>query len=98
MTFAKNLTSYPDCAKLFQEALASKKGIRVKFPTHGEAVFQGGRLNSFRVRHRRENGKIYPAEHPLHNASEYDAIMVRIKEESVELVKLSNDELEIQEL
>ena len=95
MPFADNVTSYPDCGALFDQALASAKGLRIKFDTPGEAVFQAGRFNAFRVRHRRQNARIYPAEHPLHKASEYDGIMVRVRENVVELHKLSVDNFDI---
>lgn len=98
MPFADNVTSYPDCGALFDKALASTKGIKVTFNTAQEATFQGGRFNAFRVRHRRQNGKIYPAEHPLHKASEYDGIMVRVRGNVVELHKLSADNLDIEAL
>lgn len=98
MPFADNVTSYPDCGALFDQALASTKGIKVTFDTSGEAVFQAGRFNAFRVRHRRQNARIYPAEHPLHKASEYDGIMVRVRENVVELHKLSVDQFNIEDL
>jgi hypothetical protein len=98
MPFPNNITSYPDCQKLFDQALASERGIKVTWPSTDEAIFQAGRLNAFRVRHRKANGNIYPADHPLHAASEYDAIMVRRDDNVVELVKLSNTNLNVEEL
>lgn len=98
MPFADRVTSYPDCAALFDQALASTKGVRVRFETHSEAVFQGGRFNAYRARHRRQNEKIYPADHPLHKASIYDGIMVRVKDNTVELHRLSIDQFNIEEL
>lgn len=98
MPFANNVTSYPDCQEHFERALASNKGIRIEFATADEATFQGGRFNAFRVRHRKQNAKIYPADHPMHRASEYDGIMVRVRDRFVELHKLTAEAHRIEEL
>lgn len=98
MSFANNVTSYPDCQALFDKALASEKGLRITFESAQEATFQGGRINAFRVRHRKQNSRIYPADHPLHKASEYDGVMVRVRGNVVELHKLTVEQLKIEEL
>jgi len=98
MPYAASITSYPDVQKLFDQALASERGLQLTFETEGEATFQAGRFNAYRVRHRRENAKIYPADHILHGKSEYDGLMVQRRGLVVLIKKLDINQFNVEEL
>ena len=69
--------TYTDSEDYFEQALASARGIAVDFDTAGQATHFMQKLNAFRVKQRRTNAKVYPDEHPLHNKTPWDNIIVR---------------------
>lgn len=88
MPYPKSTSSYPDVRQLFEQALASEKGLRLTFESPEQATFNAGRFNAFRVQDRKENARIYPADHHLHAKSPYDGLMVQVRrEEKVVIIK-----------
>lgn len=79
MPYANSLQAYPDVRQLFDQALESDKGLRLTFASENEATTSAGRFNAFRVRDRKENAKIYPADHPMHGNSVYDGLQVQVR-------------------
>lgn len=77
---------------IWQQALESEKGIRLKSesPTDLRA-----RLYHARAADRRNNAKIYPADNPLHNRSFYDHLTIRLEEGAV---RIESGEIGIQEI
>lgn len=69
--------TYSDSEEYFEQALASERGIAVDFATAGQATNFMQKLNSFRVKQRKTNSKVYPDGHPLHNRTPWDNIIVR---------------------
>ena len=98
MPYPNSITSYPDVQKLFDQALASERGLRLTFETAQEATFNAGRFNAFRVRDRKENAKIYPADHLMHNTSVYDGLMIQRRDTIVIIKKLDINQFNVEEL
>jgi hypothetical protein len=98
MGFSEHIAAYPDVAELFDRALASEKGLVLSFNTPAEATINAGRMNAYRVRLRRENAKIYPPGHALHNSTPYEGLMVRRKECEVRIEKLVVERFNVEEI
>lgn len=98
MGFPNSLAAYPDVEALFEKALASDRGLQLTFKNPNEATLNAGRFNAYRVRLRRENKRIYPADHPLHNSTPYDCLMVRRKDNIVKIEKLVMERFNMEEL
>lgn len=69
---------YADCTAIFDRAMASPKGIRIRCATHPAAVTLSRRLNTARVIDRRNSVKIYEPGHPNFNVSVWDHLIVTI--------------------
>lgn len=76
MTMPKALGAYADCEELFEQALANPRGIGITLETPGAATHLRHKLNTFRVRLRKQSQKVYPPEDPKHGTSPYDALKV----------------------
>ena len=77
------------------------RGRGVKVPDLPSAEHLRARLHQCRVLDRRQNRRIYDADHVMHGCSAFDEIKVRIRQTSsglyvyLERVKLSAEDLEI---
>lgn len=98
MGFPNSIAAYPDVEALFDKALASDKGLLLTFADPKEATVNAGRFNAFRVRVRRENKRVYPADHPMHNATPYDCLMIRKKGNEVRVEKLILERFNVEDL
>lgn len=98
MGFSESIAAYPDVEALFEKALASEKGLVLTFKDANEATVNAGRFNAYRVRLRRENKKTYPADHMLHNATPYDCLMIRKKDNVVRVEKLILERFNLEEI
>lgn len=98
MGFPSSLSSYPDVEALFDKALESEKGLRLTFESSEQAIFNAGRMNAYRVRLRRENSRVYPADHALFGKTPYDGLMVKVRGDIVEIEKLAVSRFNIEEL
>lgn len=69
--------AHRDVRELADRALANGRGILVRVDSLGEAKSLASRVYKMRNLDRRENCRIYPdPEHPMHNASAYDALIL----------------------
>lgn len=98
MGFPESIAAYPDVEALFERALASEKGLVLTFRDKAEATINAGRFNAYRVRLRRENRRVYPADHKYHNATPYDCLMIRKRENIVTIEKLILERFNLEEL
>lgn len=60
------------------KALEAEREVRVKCPTHGDAVTLRARCHSARSADRDSNGRVYSEDHPMHKRSVYDKLTFRI--------------------
>lgn len=99
MAYNTSITSYVDIRGALDRALASEKGVRLRFPDEKAAYTFAGRVHSFRYQDRKENKKIYPEDHPMHGRSAYDPLMVKKESPTVVcVIKLEGVEFEIEDL
>lgn len=98
MGFSNSLASYPDVAALLDKALASTKGLRLTFETPAKATFNRGRINAYRARVRLQNMKVYPAEDPMHGATPYDSLMIKLDGCIVVIEKLDVERFDMEEI
>lgn len=77
MSLPTTPTTYGDCYEVLDKAAAEPKGIRVKVPDYDSAMFFRMRLHQARKIVRKQNKDIYEADHPMHNASPYDELVIR---------------------
>lgn len=107
MSYASSISAYPDIRNALDQALASAKGVRLKFPDDKAAMTFKGRVHSFRYQDRKENKKIYPEDHPMHGRSAYDPLMVKTEPTVVEnektlyvvaLIKLEGVDFKLEEI
>ncbi len=77
MAYNSSLTSYPDIRATLDRALASAKGVRVRFPDKNAATTFKGRVHTMRYLDRKENCKIYPSGNPMYGRSVYDPLLVK---------------------
>jgi hypothetical protein len=78
MTLPKSLRSYDNEKTIFDGAFENGGRARVICKSLGQAVNIRARLHRFRALDRDSNAEIYPADHPMHGASIYDNLLVRL--------------------
>lgn len=76
MTASQSLLAFADCRDLFDRALESDKGIRVKCASDGAAWHLRLRMHNFRRLDRKANCATYADDHPMYGKSVYDPIIV----------------------
>jgi hypothetical protein len=72
-------TSYEE---FFEQALLAPNGIAVDLDTKGQAINFMQKMNSHRVRQRKTNCKVYPEDHPMHNKTPWDNLVLRLDKEN----------------
>ena len=84
MSLTNATAAYEDCYTLYRLAIDSPRGagVRKPFPLENDARFFALRMNHARLLQRRDNRRIYPAEHHLHNTSEFDHLQVIVRPDS----------------
>lgn len=107
MAFSNSVFSYEDIRQLFDKALASERGLRIKLNKTGAAHNLRQRMSYYRQLDRRENKKIYQPDNPLWGRSQYDVLILKITEADaadteneayLDLVKGSADNYNTEEL
>jgi hypothetical protein len=102
MSASKSRIAYEDCYKLFEQALISRAGIRIKLPNAGDSYSLRVRLNQARRIDRVDNMETYPEGHRLYGRSQYDQIVVRRGETDgqhwLELLKIDEIVYDVEEL
>lgn len=66
-------------ADLWQEALESPRGIRVKLPSGKAAWHKRAWLYNERRKAQRASLKLFAADHPMHGKSFYDNISIQLR-------------------
>lgn len=79
MTVATSRGSYEDCFDLMDQALDTRQGIRVRFPTNGSAMYFRMRLHKARTLDRDDNLVAYSKGDPLYGRSIYDPVVATIE-------------------
>lgn len=81
MSISNSRQSYSDCYEVLDRALEDELGVRVQMKDRDAAIFFRMRVHQARKINRRDNVDQYEVGHPMHGASVYDKLMVRIKHE-----------------
>ena len=80
MSISTSRASYIDCYEYYDQALEQERGIRIQVQSYDYACHLRQRLHMARKIRREDNAEIYPdAAHPMHGASPYDIVRVRIE-------------------
>ena len=80
MTFSTSRLAFDDCYRLFDQALASAKGIKFRVKNRRQAYHYRNRLNHARRLDRRDNLETFlDPSHPMHGRSIYDGLSVAIQ-------------------
>ena len=82
MPLSNQITAYEDCRNLFDAATEDSLGARLKFPTYTEALYFRNRMNQARSLEREESKRIYDKTSPAYGKTDYDAFVVRIREDT----------------
>lgn len=86
MPIPNTRSSYPDCFDLLQQALDAPHGIRKMMGRADDYVAAGAarqlrlRIHKARLLERRANMEIFPETDPRYGSSDYDGLVVRIKQ------------------
>ena|SRR5215471_11091455 len=70
--------AFKDIEEAFERALGAQKGIAISCKNRGVAVALRARFHYWRKLNRQENCRTYELDHPMYNASIYDALVLRI--------------------
>lgn len=99
MSYNTSITSYVDIRGAADKALASEKGVRLRFPDERAALTFKGRFHSLRSLDRKENKKIYTEGDAMWGRSAYDPLMIKTVEPTVvAIIKLEGVEFEVEEI
>jgi hypothetical protein len=78
MSLSNSLGAYRDCAAYFTQATADPKGIRLCGGTYAVCFALRQRMHHFRNLDRRANATTYPPDHPMHNTSAFDDLVLQL--------------------
>ena len=81
MSISTSRLSYQDCYEFMDHAMEDDKGARIIFKSRDEATFYRMRCHTARQINRTDNRRIYEVGDPLFDASIYDKLVFRIKED-----------------
>ena len=99
MAYNTSLFSYPDIRSVLDRALASEKGVLLRFPDEKAAITFKARVHTLRYLDRKENKKIYPPDDLMFGRSAYDPLMVKTKAPTVvAVIKLEGVEFDMEEI
>lgn len=99
MGYNVSINGYIDIRACLDKALASEKGVRLRFPDDKAAMTFKGRVHSCRYLDRKENKKIYAIDHPMYGKSVYDPLMVRTESPTVvAVIKLEGVDFDLEEI
>ncbi len=82
MPLSDSRLAYKDCYAFLDQALEDGKGARVPFSNFASASYFRMRCHQARTINKRENKQIYQKGDPMWGLSEYDQLVVRIKEDT----------------
>lgn len=76
-----SLASLSDACALLEQALNSKRGIRLVFSDRKSAVAFRARLYSARLKDREQNEALYGPDEPMHGKSQWDGLFISLDKE-----------------
>lgn len=76
---ALNIQNHSQFLDIWNQALVSPKGLAISLETEKAAIELRYRLYYARKAQQRENRKIYPTDHQLHNSSFFDGYTIKVK-------------------
>lgn len=82
MSLPTTIASYEDCFDLFARAINQPKGSRALLGDYGSAKHFQSRMQMARKLQRDETCRMYDAGAPQYNKSEFDKLVVRIKQDA----------------
>lgn len=80
MSLPRSRGSYTDCYDILDQAIADGKGVRIPAKNYDSAVQLRMRLHMARVLDRELNKERYEEGHFMHGASDYDKLIVKLRE------------------
>ncbi len=80
MAISKSHLAYADCYSVMDDALADEAGARISLPNEGAARFFRMRCHQARTLDRQQSYDVYADDHPMHGASLYDKLIVRLRQ------------------
>jgi hypothetical protein len=95
---ATSLASHQPYLDTWQRALDSERGILVRVEDQKAAIDYRGRLYHARQAERNHNLKAYPSDNVMHGRSYYDALIVKLVPEGLQILKPDDIQAEIVEL
>ena len=102
---SKSLISYADVQETLDRALASERGVSIKFSSHGQAIRFRHRAYSLRKILRDESAKVYAIGDFMYGRTAYDQLtfpdpdrVEGIEECTLRIIKNSPGHMEITEL
>lgn len=98
MSFNRTPLALEDVRLTLDRALAAVIGVKISFPTRGEAIYWRGRANYLRRIDRRDNAMIYDSTHELHKQSIYDSLRFYLDGSTIIIKKVSKTIPDIEEL
>jgi hypothetical protein len=82
MSLSSATAAYEDCYAIFDTAVATPGGCRVRVGTRAQAKYLQLRMNQARHLQRQQSKRIYPTSSLAYNTSEYDGYTVRVVEDT----------------
>src|SRR5215469_14523244 len=82
MPLSNSRMAYEEEYKAMDRALEARDGVRIPCEDKSEAYFFRMRMNKARSLDREFSGERYPAGHPMRHQSHYDALILRIRQDS----------------
>lgn len=99
MGMPEHAAAFADCARILDGALRSNKtGVRVTLGSVNEARQLRNRLYAARRRARDDSMKMFSPGEPGYNTSPWDGLMISMSNNTIDVVKLSETALNIQEI
>lgn len=96
---SKSPRANADVREILIRATESEKGVRIRLKTKAEAMLLQRRLNTERVRDRKQSEKMFTPDDPSYGTSDFDAYSFRIVENTiVEIVPITAARFEIEDI
>ena len=82
MSLSSAPAAYEDCYAIFDAAVSTPGGCRIRVGTRPQAKYLQLRMNQARHLQRAQSKRIYPSSSLAYNTSEYDGYSVRVVEDT----------------
>lgn len=71
---------FPDCRAFLDRCIAAERGGKLIFKNKGSATAFSRRCYTARHREKKRNIKLFPVDDPMHNATAWDILTLRVLE------------------